>query len=88
MVNFKTFQFSCDVMWGYRVEIDLDECESNDDIVEYGITLLKSFLDFNNLVVLLEKVNTLNYHVHDSFEDILTKDTSKDNIHGYICSHS
>jgi len=88
MVKFKTFQFSCDLMWGYRVNIDLDDCRSNDDIVEYGVSLLKSFLDSNNLEVLSIKINELNYHVHDNFEDIISRNTNDiNNIHGYICSH-
>ena len=88
MVNFKTFQFSCDLMWGYRVKIDLDDCTSNDDIVEYGVSLLRSFLDSNNLEVLLIKINELDYHVHEQFEDIISKNTNdSNNIHGYICSH-
>jgi len=87
MVNFKTFQFSCDLMWGYRVNIDLDDCRSNDDIVDYGVSLLKSFLDSNNLEVLLMKINELNYHIHEQFEDIVSRNTDDNNIHGYICSH-
>lgn len=87
MVNFKIFQFSCDLMWGYRVKIDLDDCRSNDDIVEYGVSLLKSFLDSNNLEVLLMKINELNYHIHEQFEDIVSRNTDSGNIHGYICSH-
>ena len=63
MVNLKTFQFSCDLMWGYRVKIDLDDCTSNDDIVEYGVSLLRSFLDSNNLEVLLVRINELDYHI-------------------------
>jgi len=88
MVKFKTFQFSCDLMWGYRVNIDLDDCRSNDDIVESGVLLLKSFLDSNNLEVLLLKINELNYHIHDNFEDVISRNTDDiNNIHGYICSH-
>ena len=86
MVNYKKFQFSCNLMWGYRVNIDLDDCGSNDDIVDFAVISLKSFLETNNLEILLEKVNELNYHIHDSFEDILTRNTI-DGIHGYICSH-
>jgi len=74
-------------MWGYRTNIDLDDCNSLDDIVQMSVSLLKSFLHMHNLECLLEKINKLEYHIHDSFENLLNKDTTDDNIHGYICSH-
>jgi|SaaInlStandDraft_6_1057023.scaffolds.fasta_scaffold40739_3 hypothetical protein len=87
MVNFKTFQFSCELIGGYRCNIDLDDCKSLDDILQMSVSLLKSFLLTNNLYFLLEKVESFKYHIHDLFEDILNKETPSDNIHGYICNH-
>ena len=89
MVNNKIFQFSCDLMWGYRVEIDLDDCDTVDDIIMLATVSLNSFLEANNLLVLQEKVNKINYHIHDITIDDLKNGplNNHDQVHGYICGH-
>ena len=89
MVNKKIFQFSCDLMWGYKVEIDLDDCNNIDDIIIMATVSLNSFLEANNLLVLQKKVNKINYHIHDNtIEDIKKKSKyNNDQVHGYICGH-
>jgi hypothetical protein len=89
MVNNKIFQFSCDIMWGYKVEIDLDDCDTIDDVIMMATVSLNSFLEANNLLVLQEKVNKINYHIHDvTIEDIKNSPlNNNDKVHGYICGH-
>jgi hypothetical protein len=88
MVNKKIMQFSCDLMWGYKVEIDLDDCDTLDDIVVMAKASLYSFLESNNLQVLKEKIDIINYHIHDvSLQDIKNSSLNNDNVHGYICGH-
>ena len=89
MVNNKIFQFSCDFMWGYRVEIDLDDCDTLDDIIMMATVSLNSFLEANNLLVLQEKVNKINYHIHDVTIDNIKNGplNNSDQVHGYICGH-
>ena len=89
MVNNKIFQFSCDLIWGYRVEIDLDDCDTLDDIIMMATVSLNSFLEVNNLLVLQEKVNKKNYHIHDvTIDDIKNGPSNNHNqVHGYICGH-
>ena len=89
MVNNKIFQFSCDLMWGYRVEIDLDDCDTLDDVIMMATVSLNSFLESNNLLVLQEKVNKINYHIHDVTIDELKNSqlNNHDQVCGYICGH-
>jgi len=76
-------------MWGYRVEIDLDDCDTLDDIIMMATVSLNSFLEANNLLVLQEKVNNINYHIHDvTIQDIKNSPLKKnDQVYGYICGH-
>jgi len=89
MVNKKIFQFSCDLIWGYKVEIDLDDCDTINDIIFMAKASLDSFLETHNLLVLQEKIDKVEYHIHD----ILIKDIKNsqlnqhDKVHGYICGH-
>ena len=89
MVNNKIFQFSCDLMWGFKVEIDLDDCNNIDDIIFMARAIANSFLEAHNLIVLKEKIDKINYHIHDvSFEDIKNGPFNNyDKVHGYICGH-
>jgi len=89
MSNKRQFQFSCDLFWGYKINIDLDDCESIDDIIRIAIDNLSNFLNRNNLKVLQEKLQELHYHIHDySFVDILmSQPTYSDESQFYICSH-
>ena len=89
MVNNKIFQFSCDHIWGYKVEIDLDDCDTNNDIIFMAKASVNSFLEVHNLLVLKEKVDKVNYHIHDvSIEDIKNSQLNHiDSVHGYICGH-
>jgi hypothetical protein len=90
MVNEKVFQFSCDILWGYRTEIDLDDCDTLDDIVVLAVASLSSFLEAHNLLVLQEKIQQINYHIHDYTIEQLKQQQSNahDNVHGYICGHN
>lgn len=87
MVNNKIFQFSCALMWGYKVEIDLDDCDTLDDIIIMAKASLNSFLEANNLLVLHEKVNKINYHIHNvTIQDVKNGPLNiHDKVHGYIC---
>ena len=89
MVNKKIFQFSCDIIWGYKVEIDLDDCDTINDIIFMAKVSIDSFLETHNLLVLKEKVDKINYHIHDvSIEDIQNGSINNhDKVHGYICGH-
>ena len=89
MVNKKIFQFSCNYMSGFKVEVDLDDCSNIDDIVNYSKIFLKSFLESNNLFTIEEKTSKINYHIHDytfdQLQNLQFNDTEK--LHGFICGH-
>ena len=89
MVNKKIFQFSCDYMSGFKVEIDLDDCDNLQDVMNYARIYLQSFLDSNNLFVLKEKTNLINYHIHDyTFEQLRNLEyNNNEKLHGFICGH-
>ena len=73
----------------HKVNVDLDECESLEDIIRIAINNLSNLLGRNNLKVLQEKLQELHYHIHDySFVDILmSQPTYSDEPQFYICSH-
>lgn len=81
MVNIKTFQFSDNIIWGFKVTIDMDLCDTNLDIINESKKQVLSFLDKNNLQLIKEKFNGTKYHIHKNFGDLfLNSDID------YICT--
>ncbi len=76
-----TFILSADLFWGFNCILNLHDFNSNDEIIEYMKKELKSFLYTKNLLNLVEKVDSMNLHMHDSFENLKTSDI------WYICDH-
>ena len=90
MVNNRVFQFSCDIFDGYKIIIDLDECNSMQDIINIAIKKLDDLLKKNSLNRLLEKRRGIYYHNHgnDTFANFLLNNTqNSDGVHGFICGH-
>lgn len=78
MVYNKTFQISDKIFWGFKVEVDLDQCDNIDKIIEIVINKLNNLLKSNNLELLQKKLNEIKFHIHDfTFEDILLDQTDK-----------
>tara|TARA_A100001015_G_C14931108_1_gene688473 strand:+ start:721 stop:987 length:267 start_codon:yes stop_codon:yes gene_type:complete len=87
MTNLRLCEFSCEYVGGYRIYVDLDECDSMDDIIKICVAKLNTFIKESNLISLKYKINNINYHVHDyTFEDILLK-LPKNGTDIYICGH-
>ena len=87
MTNLRLCQFSCEYVGGYKTYVDLDECDSINDIIKVCVKKLNTFINENNLISLKHKINNINYHVHDyTFEDILLKLPEND-VDIYICGH-
>lgn len=87
MSNVRIFQFSCDIFSGYKVEVDLDYVENLQEVIDYCVNRLKVLLSNNNLEILVNKINDINYHIHDiTFEDILLSEPSN-KPQFYICNH-
>ena len=81
----RTIQFSCDLFWGYRVEIDINPLNSIEEVVEKSIANLTDFLIKNNLIVLKEKLEKKKYYIHDmTWFDILQNSDHK----VYVCCHN
>jgi len=86
MSNIRKFILSCDLFGGYKIDINIDECNDFDDIILLGINSLKKTLTKNNFEFLLDKLNKIKYHIHDfTFVDILME-TDITMIY-YICGH-
>jgi len=81
MVNIKTFQFSDNIIWGFKVTIDMDSCDTNLDIINKSKNQVLSFLDKYNLQLIKEKFNVTNYHIHKKFGDLFLNDDID-----YICT--
>ena len=90
MKNIKKFQFSCKIFWGFQVDIDVNDCNNLEDIIEFAIVSLDSFLLSNNLINLIEKRRTIPYHIHTaSFEELKTNNIKDDSeVDAYICGHT
>lgn len=84
----RTFQFSSDLFWGYRVNVDLSQFNDIDGIITYCIDDIKKMLTTHNLQILLEKLNERTFHVHSHENNIqeLIENTDSDTII-YVCDH-
>lgn len=80
----KIFIASSELFSGFNVVIDVEKCNSMDDIINIFVDNLRKCLEIHNFEILLEKLKTLNFHIHDyTFNDILT---GEDKFY-YICDH-
>lgn len=89
MVNNRKIVLSCKLFWGFTTCIDLDEINSNQEMINIILEKLKTMLKRNNLLNLVDKLNRMildqHFHIHDlTFEQILLSN-STDII--YVCSH-
>ena len=83
--NIHKFIASSELFSGYEVYIDLNYCNSLDDIVNVFYEDLLNFLNSHNLIALVDKVKECRFHIHGfTFEDIILSD--KNNII-HICDH-
>ena len=86
MSNLRNFCLSCELFGGFKVRIDIDQCDNINSIIIRIKNSLKNILIENNLESLQNKLQNINYHIHDfSFVDILM-DTDQNKIY-YVCSH-
>jgi hypothetical protein len=84
----RTFQISSEVFWGYRMLIDISNFDSIKSITDYMKNDVRLFLSSRNLQLLIEKLDTSNFHIHspfDTFEDLLRKTDHSSVI--YVCDH-
>jgi hypothetical protein len=89
MVNKRKITLSCKLFWGFAIFVDLDEINSNEEIVNIILQKLKIMLNRNNLLNLVDELNRMiidqSFHIHDvTFKQILLSN-SNDTI--YVCSH-
>ena len=84
MVNYRTFQLSDDLFWGFSIKLDLDEIESIEEVFVLMKVRLKNFLKKGNLEILVEKLDKKVFHC-STLGKILV-DTDENTII-YICSH-
>ena len=91
MVNNRVFKFSCDIFDGYKIIIDLDECNTMQDIINIAIKKLDDLLKKNSLDSLLAKRRGIYYHIHGNgtFANFLLNNNTQnsDGVHGFICGH-
>lgn len=66
---YRKVQLSCDLFWGYNVEIDLTNPGFNNkrDVINYILNKLREELISKNMDVLREKLDEkyYRYHIHD-----------------------
>ena len=83
--NIRKFIASSDLFSGYEVMIDLNYCNSLDDIVNSFYDNLQNCLTLNKFVVLLDELKDCRFHIHTyTLEDIILSDK---NMIFYICDH-
>lgn len=87
MSNIRIFQFSCELFSGYKVSVDLDKVDNMNEVITYCVKNIRDFLKNNGLEVLVNKLDKINYHIHDtSFEDVLLSEPNN-KPQFYICNH-
>ena len=85
MNAFRKFIVSCDLFGGFTCRINVNTCESLDDIVRQVVSRLESVLERNNLLTLLSSLEDKKqgFHIHDKlFGQILLED-----VEYYVCNH-
>ena len=83
--NIRKFIASSDLFSGYEVMLDLNYCNSLDDIVNSFYDNLQNCLTLNKFVVLLDELKDCRFHIHTyTLEDIILSDK---NMIFYICDH-
>jgi len=84
--HYRTFTASSEFFQGFKVDINITEIETLDDIVKIFVKELKKVLEMNNFEMLLDKFKYGNsWHIHThTLEEILT---SNRNDTLYICNH-
>ena len=81
----RTFTLSCDTFGGFSKRIDINSCDSVDDIIQIIVNHLRNHLQQGNLECLVRQLEGIKplYHIHDyQFGHILLSDVSY-----YICNH-
>ena len=83
--NIRKFVASSDLFNGFELDIDLNYCNSLDDIVNTFYENLYNVLLNHKFEYLINEVKKCRFHVHDfTFEDIITSKIEKI---FYICDH-
>ena len=83
--HYRIFEASCETFSGFQVNINITKIDTVDDIIKIFTKKLGNVLELNNLVILKEKLNDINFHIHThTIEDILLS-KKEDTI--YICNH-
>jgi hypothetical protein len=81
----RKFIASCEIFGGYEVIIDLNVCNSIDDIINIFYEHLRNYLMEGNLDILLTHLNQHKFHIHDyPWSNMLH---SPDETVFYICNH-
>ena len=76
---YKKFQFSCKLFGGFNVPLDISLVDTKEDIINYCLNVLETFLSDNNLwelkIKLQELKKTSGYDIHNfTYKDIVSKD--------------
>ena len=83
--NNKIFICSSNLFHGYKLNIDMNNCDNIDDILKIFKDSLINLLKNNNLEILVKELNNRNLHIHThTFEDILISD--RETLY-YICDN-
>jgi len=85
MPNPRTFRVSDDLFQGFTITIDLDYCDSNEEICRQMKQRLVGFFEHHGLKTLATKANKLHLHMHNiDFCQILLSESDKE---FWVCGH-
>lgn len=82
-LQYTTIQISAQLFSGfqYKIPTDLLKNMSNDEVIKETKIYMKNFFDTHNLWILKDKVDELEFHIHDDLEKL---DETKIL---YLCDH-
>ena len=83
--NYRKFIASSELFQGYSTMIDLNKCDTLNDIINIFTSRLHSTLVENNFINLINKFHGCDFHIHEfSINDIIV---SKSDTVFYLCDH-
>ena len=83
--HYRTFEASCETFSGFQVNINITKIDTIDDIIKIFTKKLGNVLELNNLVLLKEKLNNINFHIHMATIEEIFLSGKEDTL--YICNH-
>jgi hypothetical protein len=86
MPEYRLFQISATLFWGWQSKIDIEEYYTIDKVIIKIQENLKQFFKDANLEDLVKEVDNMRLHCHEDIEHMFSKNVKPNEIF-YLCDH-